>query len=172
MFTDQNLEFIQPRIRKYVYSVVYDHKNAEDIVQNVNLILIKKRNEYDDSKSFSGWAMTITRFQIKRYLTDRKRWNNKFINFQHKDFPAIEDPFHHLIQDEKIKLDLEIQNYLPDKQYKIYKRLREGFSVKEISKELSIKPNNISRLKGSMIKKMKLFFKDKNEKIKQYSKNF
>ena len=67
------LALIQPILLKYIKKVIFNQSECEDICQNVILILIKKKSEYDSSKSFVSWCFRIADFQIKGFLSRRSR---------------------------------------------------------------------------------------------------
>ena len=52
---------------------MFDHSSCQDILQNTLLIIFNKRKEYDSSKNFYNWSFSICRFQIKAYLSKKKR---------------------------------------------------------------------------------------------------
>ncbi|MEC8421127.1 MAG: sigma-70 family RNA polymerase sigma factor [Verrucomicrobiota bacterium] len=64
---------IQKSLYGFILSLVPNHNEAEDILQETNLILCKKAKEYDPSGHFQGWAFKIARFQVMRFLTKTKR---------------------------------------------------------------------------------------------------
>ena len=65
------------RHTKIIVRVYFVHdpnkSEAEDILQETNLILCQKAGEYDPSKHFQGWAFKIARFQMMKYMTNSKR---------------------------------------------------------------------------------------------------
>ena len=63
----------QRRIFAYIHTLVPSRSDAEDILQETNLILCRKAKEYDPSGHFQGWAFKIARFQVMRFLTKTKR---------------------------------------------------------------------------------------------------
>ena len=63
----------QNRLYGYVYSLVGEHSRAADVVQETNLVLWRKIDEFDPEKPFLPWAMAIARFQVLAHLRDRKR---------------------------------------------------------------------------------------------------
>ena len=71
-FSDQQLEIIQPNIEKYVNGIVFCDKDAEDIIQNVNLILIKKRLEFNPSKKLLHWALRFVVSKLKNIYKIKK----------------------------------------------------------------------------------------------------
>lgn len=69
----EELSKIRPLLLAFCKKTVFDKFHAEDIVQDTMLILVKKQDEYDPTKSFSGWAFRILNFQIRAYLSKSKR---------------------------------------------------------------------------------------------------
>jgi RNA polymerase sigma-70 factor (ECF subfamily) len=67
---DRNEEFTrnwtkaQPMVAGYVNSLVPDFHKAEDILQEVAVVLWKKYKEYDKKRSFTSWAVGIARLEI------------------------------------------------------------------------------------------------------------
>lgn len=64
---------IRPHLFNFSKKNIYDPFHAEDIVQDTVAILVKKQDEYDPERSFSGWAFKILTFQIKSFLSKSKR---------------------------------------------------------------------------------------------------
>lgn len=63
----------QTRLYGYVYSLLGDHSRAADVVQETNLVLWRKIDEFDPQKPFLPWAYAIARFQVMAHLRDHKR---------------------------------------------------------------------------------------------------
>ncbi len=63
----------QNRIYGYVYSLLGDHSRAADVVQEINLVLWRKANQFRPDKPFLPWAFAIARFQVLACLRDQKR---------------------------------------------------------------------------------------------------
>ncbi len=69
----QRLTQIQRRLYAYVLALVPNRAEADDILQEANLVLCRKAGEYDEDGNFDGWAFRIARFQVMAYLKKRKR---------------------------------------------------------------------------------------------------
>ena len=69
---DKKIELIEPILKRFCIDRVFNKEDAIDVAQNTILILITSKNKYDKNKNFYAWALTICRFQIKRYLTIKK----------------------------------------------------------------------------------------------------
>ncbi|WP_166823218.1 sigma-70 family RNA polymerase sigma factor [Thalassoroseus pseudoceratinae] len=69
----QQLTEHQTRLYGYVYSLLGDHSRTADVVQETNLVLWRKIDEFDPTKPFLPWAFAIARFQVLAHLRDQKR---------------------------------------------------------------------------------------------------
>ena len=151
---------------------VFNKQDAEDIVQNVLFILSKKMNEFDANKNFYSWALSICHFQIKAYLSKRKR--SKVVSILDNDNMSPESlgyfydrmPFQDLIQEEKQKLTVKIIKNLNSTEKKVFSLSLKGFGPKDIMYSLKITPSNYSASKSRALKKAKKLFANKS--IKNY----
>ena len=76
----RKLTGIQRSLYAYILSLLPNRSDAEDILQETNLILCKKANEYDPKGHFQGWAFRIARYQIMAHITKQKRSKISFSN--------------------------------------------------------------------------------------------
>ncbi len=63
----------QGKLYGYVFSLVGDHARAADIVQETNLVLWRKREEFESGRPFLPWATGIARFQVLANMRDKGR---------------------------------------------------------------------------------------------------
>ena len=169
---DTKLLLVRCILLKYANQRVFNKQDAEDIVQNVLIILSKKMNEFDANKNFCSWAFSICNFQIKAYLSKGKR--NKVVSILDKENMSPESlgfsynrmPFQDLIQEEKQKVTTEIMNNLNTMEKKVFSLSLKGFSAKDIIYNLKITPSNYSVSKSRALKKAKELFANKS--IKNY----
>lgn len=76
----RKLTAIQRSLYAYILSMLPNRSDAEDILQETNLILCRKANEYDPEGHFQGWAFRIARFQIMAHMTKARRSKIHFSN--------------------------------------------------------------------------------------------
>lgn len=69
----QQLTENQNRLYGYVFSLLGDHNRSADVVQETNLVLWRKIDEFNLEKPFLPWAFAIARFQVLAHIRDRKR---------------------------------------------------------------------------------------------------
>lgn len=61
------------QIKAYAYAVMHDYHLAEDVLQEVGVVLIRRCADYDSSRSFLSWALGITRRKTLETLRARGR---------------------------------------------------------------------------------------------------
>src|SRR5262245_6761341 len=54
----------QPVVAGYIASLVPDTNDAEDLLQNVAVVLLRKFDEFDEKQSFTGWALGVARMEV------------------------------------------------------------------------------------------------------------
>lgn len=63
----------QRQLHAYVFSLVWNPADADDILQETNVVLLRKAAEFDSSRDFLPWALAIARFQALAGLKRRRR---------------------------------------------------------------------------------------------------
>lgn len=66
----------QQRIYYFIRSMVFNPDDAKDTLQDVNMVLYRKRETYEPGTNFKAWAFTIARFECLSYLSryKKKQW--------------------------------------------------------------------------------------------------
>jgi RNA polymerase sigma-70 factor, ECF subfamily len=57
----------------YVHSLVADPNEAAEIVQNANVVLWEKRDQFDMTRDFRAWAFQIARYKVLKHRSQRNR---------------------------------------------------------------------------------------------------
>ena len=57
----------------YIYSLVRDLDDAEDLFQQTSLVLWDKFDQFDPSRSFVTWACGVARYEVLSFLRARSR---------------------------------------------------------------------------------------------------
>ncbi len=76
----QKLVGIQRPLHSFILGLVGHRNDAEDVLQETNLILCKKSKDYDPEGNFQAWAFSIARYQVMAHLTVRRRSRICFSN--------------------------------------------------------------------------------------------
>lgn len=57
----------QRRIHAYILALVFDVNTAADLLQEVNIVLWRKFDQYESGTNFFAWAREIARLSVLRY---------------------------------------------------------------------------------------------------------
>jgi len=63
----------QQRLYGYIHSLLGNSTSSWDVLQETNLVLWKKKDEFRAGTRFEAWAFTVARYQVLAFLRDRKR---------------------------------------------------------------------------------------------------
>jgi RNA polymerase sigma-70 factor (ECF subfamily) len=63
----------QTQLFGYIYSLVRDFDDADDLFQQTSLVLWDKFEQFDSSRSFVAWACGVARYEVLNFLRTRSR---------------------------------------------------------------------------------------------------
>ncbi|SMP73367.1 RNA polymerase sigma-70 factor, Rhodopirellula/Verrucomicrobium family [Neorhodopirellula lusitana] len=63
----------QSALLAYAHSMLQDYSAAEDVVQNVFLIVARKYEDFEEGTSIVAWCRPMVRFEVLKYLRNSKR---------------------------------------------------------------------------------------------------
>ena len=68
LFTSHQLD-----IYLYVHSLVPDPNDAGEVLQNANVVLWEKREQFELGRDFRPWAFQVARYEVLKFKSTRKR---------------------------------------------------------------------------------------------------
>ncbi|MCM8534427.1 MAG: sigma-70 family RNA polymerase sigma factor [Lentisphaeraceae bacterium] len=145
-FIVEQLDILQGDLFAYILSLTGNYNDSKDVLQEANIVILKKQSSFQSGTSFRAWAFTIARFQVMAF---RKKCSRERLVFSEKTFNDIFNPEDDL---EKVETENKFDRLddcidkLPDKQKQIVRRkYLQGRSLKQISEEISSNENSISQ---------------------------
>jgi len=76
----QKLVRLQRALYSYILCLLPNRTEAEDVLQETNLVLCRKSEEYDEAGNFQAWAFQIARYQVMAHMTKARRSKICFSN--------------------------------------------------------------------------------------------
>jgi RNA polymerase sigma-70 factor (ECF subfamily) len=139
----QKLTALQKPLYAYILSLLPNRTQAEDVLQETNLILCKKANEYDPEGHFQGWAFNIARYQVMGHISKFKRSK---LHFSPDLVDSLAEESEDLVDLDLSRKALQICYELLPKHMKpmAILRFREDKSLSEISKKLKRPMGSVS----------------------------
>ena len=139
----------QSALHAFVLALLPGSPEVDDVVQEVNAMLWKKRGEFSVGTNFKAWMFSIAKFKVMALWRDQKR---------RKVWAVPEETLHLLIEDASdachetenlrhVALRQCIEELHPNDRGLILRRYFEGNSLKQVALEVGRKAGN---LKGSL----------------------
>ena len=131
----RKLSGLQRSLYAYILTLLPNRTDAEDVLQDTNLILCRKASEYDPKGHFQGWAFQIARYQVMAHITKSKRSRLQFSNEIIEALAAEElDTKRIALNQKALQLCYDL---LPDHMKRIARlRFREDSQLKDIAKKV------------------------------------
>ncbi|MEM1353828.1 MAG: sigma-70 family RNA polymerase sigma factor [Planctomycetota bacterium] len=86
----------QSRVYAYIFTLTGDREQARDVLQEVNLVIWRKAEEFEPGTNFIAWAFQIARFQVmshrQKLARDRLVFDDELITGM-ADIFSEDDPF-------------------------------------------------------------------------------
>lgn len=136
----------QNRIYGYILSLVADRDQAEDLLQQTNLVLWRKSDEFTPGTNFLSWAFRIAFYEVlayrERFGRDRHVFSPQLLELLSNEARQID-----VAVDERLRALGECVNQLPPRHAEIVRlRYAEGRSVKDISQALGRTASSIKSI--------------------------
>lgn len=79
----------QVQLMGYIYALVHNMDDAEDLYQQSSLVLWRKFDQFDANTDFFRWASTIARYEVMNFLrtraTRRQYFSDRFMELLAND---------------------------------------------------------------------------------------
>ena len=146
----------QNRLYAYILSLTADREAAQDILQEVNLVLLRKADEFEIGTNFNSWSSTIAYYQVSSYWLKNNRnpmvFNSELMTCLAKEASEIGETF----DERQDALKLCIEKLTQSKRILLKYRYQEGMHLKSISMLLDKPANTIGkelhRIRTSLMK--------------------
>ncbi len=69
----------QRQLHAFILSMVWNATEADDVLQQTNLVLWEKSAEFDPSRPFLPWAMRFAQWQALAWLKSRRRQQQRMV---------------------------------------------------------------------------------------------
>ncbi len=154
-----DLSAAQSALYRHIYSLYPNLGKVDDILQETNIVLWRKVDEFDESREFLPWARSIARFQTLAAMRNQSR-----------DPLVLNEELVELLASESEEDSPEKSNYLlaletclarlsGKKRDLILNRYRQGASVEDIAKTMKRPVGSLSqalyRIRRTLLKCIK-----------------
>jgi len=136
----------QGRLESFIRSVTGDAEAARDILQDTNVILLRKARDFRPGTSFTAWAFRIARFEI---MTWRRKAGRSRLVFDDEALDRMADTAERQtdLYLSRVEALRECLTKLPERQREAIRlRYLEGWEVADLAREMGESANAVSQL--------------------------
>jgi RNA polymerase sigma-70 factor (ECF subfamily) len=139
----QQLTGCQSRLYAYVCTLLGGSADAGDVLQETNLVLWSKADEYDPQRPFLPWAY---RFAYLQVLAHRKRRHNSRLVLDDRLLEQVAQEYHRQdeAEDQRAALDGCVGKLPPEQRELLARRYTDNESVLALADRLGQTPNVVS----------------------------
>ena len=133
---------VQRQLHAFILTTVWNPIEADDVLQETNLVLWQKVAEFDCSREFLPWAMRFAQYQSMSWLKQRQqaRFDDALAGMM-ADEAAIEDK---AFEARRMALATCLQKLSAEQRELVMRRYEPGASVNGIAAEGKTTPKAIS----------------------------
>lgn len=132
----QRLICVQPRIRAFIGSIIFDHNRVDDILQQANVVLVDKAEQFAQGTDFGAWACKIAYFEV---LADRQRYARQRMLFDNDLVAQLADTAERetqMIEDRRAALRVCLEELHGKSRSLLYERYSLNRSATAIAKQM------------------------------------
>lgn len=147
----------QQKLHAFILSLVGNRADADDVLQEANMVMWQKHNEFDLDTNFDAWAFTVARYQVmahrKKKQRSRLHFDDDLVQLLAKDgdefFTDDHDP-------RKAALSKCLRKLKPEQRALVAERYEPGGCVNDIAAREGRSPKAVSeslrRIRRSLLK--------------------
>ena len=138
---------LQGALLAYVLCLAPADRDAEDIVQRCNVVLWRKRDQFEPGTNFKAWAFAVARWEVLAVMKERR--SDAWLVFEDEVAELMADQFAGLPDDwctsfgrsEALKQCLDTLS--PEHRRLVIERYGEGYSVEECAERNRRSPGGL-----------------------------
>lgn len=133
----------QPTVAAYIASIIPNFHDSNDVLQNVGMVVVRKREEYDAERPFVPWVIGIAQLEIKKF---RRTAARDRLQFGENLVESLGEVYEEMSADDEqrrfaVSQCMEKLTGLAAKSMRL--RYSEGLAVQEIAVRLATTPQTI-----------------------------
>ena len=135
----------QSRLYAYIFTLTGDREQARDVLQETNLVIWRKADEFEPGTNFIAWAFQIARYQVMAY---RQKIARDKLVFDDELLVGMADIFDEDegFDERQDALGKCIEQITPNHRNLLRIRYTDGVSVKDMSARLNKSANAVAKV--------------------------
>ena len=135
----------QSRLYAYILTLIGDREQARDVLQECNLVMWSKADQFEQGSNFIAWAFQIARFQV---MAARQKTARDKLVFDDEILEGMADIFDddEQFDERQAALGECIEQIAPNHRNLLKIRYTDGLPVKEIAMRLDKTANAVAKV--------------------------
>lgn len=126
----------QRRLYAFVLTIVRRPAEVDDILQEINVVLWRKRETYRSGSDFFAWAFAIARLQVLAFHARQHRREGAFDNSLLEELSAVAAVESEMYDRREAALRACLEKLPPRQQALVVRRYQSGVAVHSLADEL------------------------------------
>ncbi|MEP3478200.1 MAG: sigma-70 family RNA polymerase sigma factor [Fuerstiella sp.] len=141
----ERMTAFQGRLYGFVLSLLGDADQANEVLQETNLVLWKKSDEFQPGSDFKAWSFRVAHFQVmafrQRQVRDRLVFDEQALEKVYREAMDVDTVF----EQKKERLDECVESLSTGSQEVLTRFYVKGESLREIGAVLNRKANSVGQ---------------------------
>ncbi|NDH95147.1 MAG: sigma-70 family RNA polymerase sigma factor [Planctomycetia bacterium] len=134
----------QRQLHAFIFSLVWNPADADDILQETNLVLLQKAEAFDGSRDFLPWALQFARFQTLAALKRQQRLRLVFDDALARTLADEATAAEPVLDARRLALATCLQKLPRDQRDLLVKRYEPAASVAGLAAAIRVTPKALS----------------------------
>jgi RNA polymerase sigma-70 factor (ECF subfamily) len=133
----------QKRVYGFILTMIPNYTDAEDVFQQVVMVMCRRFSEFEPGTSFIAWAIQVARYEMYNVLKIKRR---SFIHFSSDTMETLfEETCSRISQmDQRVGLLQECLKKLGKEDHSlVIRRYEQGMKIKDIAGQLGLSVHNL-----------------------------
>lgn len=127
----------QPRLYAFCLTLLGDPDQAHDVLQETNMVLWRKADQFEPGTNFPAWALRIARFQVMAHLQKKHRDRLRFDDRVLEQLAQRAESYGDNMDQQMRALHFCLDKLQPRQRRLIEQRYRQGLCIKTIAQQIS-----------------------------------
>jgi RNA polymerase sigma-70 factor (ECF subfamily) len=141
----KDLTSCQLRLHSYILTLLPNSDAANDVLQNTNVVLWRKRNQYTPETNFGAWACKIARYEVLTHCRNNTRDPHVFGEELLSRVATTVERRTEAIDQQSEWLEECLEELADEQRAAILARYQPGGSVKEIAQKQGKSPGAVTK---------------------------
>ena len=125
----------EPALRAYVRRLVPTRADADDVLQEVSVVLWEKFAEFREGGDFRAWAFGVARYEVLAWLRDRGR--DRMVLDEEVVAKLAEETAEHepVLEEQRVALERCLEKVAPEQRGLLMEAYQSGARIQKVAAE-------------------------------------